>query len=91
MAGTINYLYDAGQTVHVIDNCIDPNNKSETVPVVRPGKVIRVRVALLITTATPEPIYDIQVGSQSGTTEFVETDVFTDLATAITEYQLRLS
>ena len=89
MAGTINYLYDAGQTVHLIAECVDPNNKSITVPVVRPGKVIRVRVDLLVTET--KLVYDVQVDKQSGTTEFIEADVFTDLPTAIAEYQLRLA
>jgi len=87
MAGTINYLYDPNQSVYVIDLCDadEPNGPSA----VRPGKVIQVRGEVLVTITNL--FYDVQVDGQSGTTEFVEADVFADLATAVAEYELRLT
>ena len=85
MAGTINYLYDPNQVVYVIDNCDDP---SSVLAVVR-GEVIRVRAEVLVSETTLE--YDVRLDGNAGTKEFVEADIFPDLATAITEYQNRLT
>lgn len=85
MAGTINYLYDPNQSVYVINSACDEN----TVTAVQPGKVIRVRAEVLVTLT--ELFYDVQIDGQSGTTELVEADVFTDLATAVAEYETRLT
>jgi len=85
MAGTINYLYDPNQNVYVIYSACDDN----TIAAVQPGVVIRVRGEVLVTTADLH--YDVRVDGQSGTTELVEADVFPDLATAIAEYQSRLT
>jgi len=86
---TINTAYDVGHSVHVIADCIDPINKTQTVPVVRAGKIIRIRIEILLTAQTL--LYDVQLDGQTGTTEFVETDVFQTLPDAIAEYQLRLA
>lgn len=85
MAGTINYLYDPNQDVYVIAPC-DEDSK---VTAVRPGRVIRVRAEVLVTETTLE--YDVRVDGQSGTTELPEADIFADLASAVTEYQTRLT
>lgn len=87
MAGTINYLYDPNQSVYVIELC-DPDETRGS-SAVRPGKVIQVRGEVLVTET--KLFYDVQVDGQSGTTEFLEADVFADLATAIAEYELRLT
>lgn len=84
MAGTINYLYDPNQSVYVIDTLCDTPTTA-----VRAGIVIRIRAEELVTIS--KLFYDVQVDGQSGTTEFVEADVFTDLATAIAEYEIRLT
>jgi hypothetical protein len=86
---TITTTYDVGSNVHVIADCIDPINKTQTVPVVRAGKIIRIRIEILLSAMTLE--YDVQLDGQSGTSEFVETDVFPTLVDAIAEYQQRLS
>lgn len=85
MAGTINYLYDPNQDVFVIDNCDDPSSNLSVVG----GRVVRVRAEVLVTATELE--YDIRLDGNAGTKEFVEADVFADLATAITEYQNRLT
>ena len=85
MAGTINYLYDPNQNVYVINSACDEN----AVTAVQPGIVIRIRAEVLVTTSTL--LYDVQIDGQSGTTELVEADVFPDLASAVAEYQLRLT
>ena len=90
MAGTINYLYDANQEVFVIADCVDPNNSGNTqVEAVRQGKVVRVRVEVLITAT--KLVYDVQIANQPGTTELTEDDIFTDLAAALIGYQARLA
>ena len=85
MAGTINYLYDPNQAVFVITSPCDDNN----VTAVQPGKVIRVRAEVLVTQTVL--FYDVQVNEASGTSEFVEADVFADLTTAVAEYETRLT
>ena len=87
MAGTINYLYDPNQSVYVIEPCDADNPNGPTA--VRPGKIIQVRGEALVTETWL--FYDVQVDGQSGTTEFLEADVFADLATAVAEYELRLA
>jgi hypothetical protein len=86
MAGSINYLYDPNQSVYVIERC-NPDDAQPTA--VRPGTVIQVRGEVLVTATNL--FYDVQVDGQSGTTEFIEADVFADLASAVAEYELRLS
>lgn len=85
MAGTINYLYDPNQAVFVINTPCEDN----AIPAVQPGKVIRVRAEVLVTLTTL--FYDVQVDQTSGTFEFVEADVFPDLASAVAEYEIRLT
>jgi len=82
MAGTINYLYDPAQVVWVIASC------TTDVTAVREGTVKRVR-GTVITATTVE--YDIQLTGENGTTSFVEADVFADLASAVAEYETRLT
>lgn len=82
MAGTIAYLYDPNQTVWVIDEVNE-------VLAVREGKVVRVRAEVLITSG--KLVYDVRVGQEAGTKEFVETNLFATLADAVAEYELRLA
>ena len=90
MAQTINVLYDPGATVHVITNCTDSANKNNTtVPAVRAGKIIRVRIEILVTTT--KQFYDVQISGQPGTTELEVDDVFATLNDAVVEYQTRLA
>ena len=86
MAGTINYLYDPAQGVWVItDQCVDDIG----VLAVRDGAVKYVRGDVLTTGTTVT--YGVQLTGQSGNLEFAEADVFPDLASAIAEYENRLS
>ena len=87
MPGTIDYLYDPNQSVFVIEPCDVDDARSGTA--VRPGKVIQVRGEVLVTQSLL--FYDVQVDGQSGTTEFIEADVFATLADAVAEYELRLA
>ena len=82
--GTINHAYDPAQQVWVI-NSVEDN----TVEAVQPGTVIRVRADVLVTET--KLAYDIRLGNQTGTFEFKESDVFVDLTTALTEYEIRLT
>ena len=88
MAGSIDYLFDPNQDVFVIDECENPSGAGDIIAV-RPGEVIQVRGEVLVTESNL--FYDIRVDGQSGTTEFLEADVFATLAEATTEYELRLS
>ena len=88
MAGSINYLYDPNQDVFVIDECENPSGVGDIIAV-RPGEVIQVRGEVLVTESNL--FYDIRVDGQSGTTEFIEADVFATLAEATAEYELRLT
>ena len=83
MAGTINYLYDPNQQAHVIDDC------EEGPAYVSGGTVLRVKAQVLVTGT--EILYDVRLDGNKGTKEFKETDVFPDLATAVAEYEARLS
>lgn len=96
MAGVIEFQFNPGESVWVINsnNCATPSNSS-----VQEGVVIRIRSEILITTpplvGSPltydDVLYDVRLGSSSGTTEFKESDVFGTLSEAITEYQARIS
>lgn len=85
MAGSISYLYDPNQDVYVIDTCDD----SSSVISVIAGTVIRVNGTVLVSETTLT--YDIRLDGNIGTKTFEEADVFTDLASAVTEYQSRLA
>ncbi len=80
--GTIVHQYDPNQDVYVIEDC--ENNLYVT-----NGTVIRVRIEALV--SGNEIIYDIRLAGKSGTTEFMESDVFVDKPTALTEYDTRLA
>jgi len=82
MSGTIPYNFNPQQTVWVITTC---NSNF----MVRQGLIIRVQGTKLGSPTTVT--YDIQLLGDNGTTLFNEIDVFVDLATATTEYQLRLT
>ena len=88
MAGTFEYLYDPNQDVYVITECEDLSNTRIPVISVRPGRVIRVIHMALVTGS--RLIYEIQVDREPGVTELEETDVFTDLASAVVSYETRL-
>ena len=84
---SVDYKYVPAQPVHVIAECENPTGSGDIIAV-RPGEVIQVRIAVLVSGTTI--FYDIRVDRQSGTTEFVEADVFEDKATAVDEYELRI-
>lgn len=79
--GTITHLFDPGQTVYVIEQCGGKLSVSS-------GTVIRVKGFVLVTGLDLR--YDIRVGDNSFTTEFVEENIFPDKATAIAEYETRV-
>lgn len=86
MSGTINYLYDPAQSVYVItEACADPNG----VTAVRSGVVKFVHGEVLTTGTTIT--YGVQLTGQSGNVEYDEADVFPDLASAVAEYEVRLT
>ncbi len=87
MAGTINYLYDPAQGVFVITDCDvdDPTG----ITAVREGVVKFVRGDVLTTGTTIT--YGVQLTGQSGNVEYDEADVFPDLASAVAEYEIRLT
>lgn len=80
--GTITHLFDPGQIVYVIEQCNDSKLS------VSSGTVIRVKGFVLVTGLDLR--YDIRVGNNSYTTEFVEDNIFPDKATAIAEYETRV-
>lgn len=82
MAGTINYLYDPQQAVYVIDDCSGQLY-------VTGGTVNRVKAQVVITGT--EILYDVSLTGSKGTKEFEEADVFPDKATALAEYETRIS
>ena len=86
MAGTINYLYDPNQQVWVIIACGPDNTDIK----VKEGKVIRIRAEVLLTVADA-PEYDIQITGLPGTESVEEADVFSSLALATDEYEIRLT
>jgi hypothetical protein len=86
MAGTINYLYDPQQTIWVIESSVC---NGANVLSVRKGVIIQVIGSVLSTGQSL--LYSIKIEGTAGTFSFVETDVFTDLATATTEYEVRLT
>jgi len=88
MAGTINYLYDPAQTVWVItDQCVEDGDNGNLA--IREGVVKYVDGQVLTTGTTIT--YGVQLVGQSGNIEFAEADVFPDLATALTEYGIRIA
>jgi hypothetical protein len=84
MAGTVNYLYDAGQDVWVIDE-----SEQGCAMSVRSGKISRGAIDIL--RGINNVYYDIVVSGLIGTKRYVEADVFSTLAAATAEYQTRLS
>jgi hypothetical protein len=86
MAGTINYLFDPNQDIFAIVAC---NETDVRAIAVRPGRIIRVRAEVLVTTTTL--LYDVQVAGESGSTELPEADIFTDIPSAVAEYEIRLT
>lgn len=87
MAGTINYLYDPNQIVWVIDS-----TACSTGPTVLQGTVVKVRGEVLPgSPVVPTVKYDIRIGTNAGTKEFVEADVFESLGDAVMEYGFRLA
>jgi len=86
MSGSMNYIFDVTQQVWVIATC------GTSTLTVREGTVLRVRGTLVGSPASVASIdYDIQIVGDLGTTPFSEVDVFTDLASAMIEYQSRLT
>ena len=88
---TINHLFNPGDTVYVITGG-EPVSTSNLTPcpiAVEMGVVVVFTATELVTGTTMT--YSIRVGTDNGTTEFAETDIFVDLPTAIAAYQLRLT
>jgi len=82
--GTIVHTFDPAAVVYVI------TTPSDGCPMaVLEGTVVQVRANALITGTTIK--YDIKLGTDSGTTEFVEANIFADIASAMLEYQTRLT
>ena len=82
MSGVINYDFDPYQEVYVITEC----NQQ---PYVIAGTVLRVRASVLISGTTV--VYDVRLSGNVGTSEFDAADVFVDKATAVAEYETRVS
>lgn len=85
MAGVITYLYDPAQVVWVIDSC-DTDGKALTI---LSGKVISVNARVLL--SNEDLWYEVEIAGQSGTRRYIEDDVFPDLASAVAEYEIRLT
>lgn len=81
--GTINYTYNPDQIVWVI------NGGTSCPLAVEKGVVVQVRGTVVSTGTTVR--YDIRVGVDKGTSEFIEADVFATLAAATAEYEIRLT
>ncbi len=86
MSHSITPLYDAGDAIWVIDNS---NNDCGPEGFVTSGDVVSVMVLGLVTGDTIT--YDVRTAGSTATDVFEETDMFADLASAITEYQTRLT
>lgn len=86
--GTVVYAYEPNQEVYVIDGC-------DGRPLIRSGTVIRVRISILAATGSPATdgtiLYDIQLDGDIGTSVFDEENVFADKATALIEYDTRIT
>lgn len=103
MSGIIQFAYNPGQSVWVIEKMQNCNNScspsNDSASAVREGVVIRVRAELLITTipVMGSPLvydnatYDIRIGQNAGTINLTENDVFETLGDAIAAYQARLA
>lgn len=83
MAGTINYDFDPGQIVWVID---EESCENMTV---RQATIVQVRGNVLTTSSTVK--YDVRYGTDAGTKEVLEDNIFATLGDAMTEYEDRLS
>jgi hypothetical protein len=100
MSGSIEFLFNPGQTVWVIEtvpSCASGSTASAIA--IREGSVIRLRATVTITSVPVQgsPLvydgvqYDVRLGSDAGTSTFGEDDVFGSLTDAVTEYQTRLA
>ena len=85
MSHPITPLFDAGDTVWVIEN----DGTCGPEGFVTSGSVVQVMVLGLVTGDTIT--YDVRTAGNSATTVFTEPDMFADLASAITEYESRLT
>lgn len=56
---------------------------------VKTGVVVQVRANVLTTGTNVN--YDIRLGTEAGTTEFLDADIFATLADAVAEYEIRLT
>ncbi len=86
MSHSITPLYDAADAIWVIDNS---NKDCGPEGFVTSGVVVQVMVSGLVTGDTIT--YDVRTAGNTATDVFEETDMFADLASAITEYQTRLT
>ena len=86
MSHSITPLYDAGDMIWVIDNT---NSDCGPEGFVTSGEVVQVKVSGLVTGDTIT--YDVRTAGNTGTSEFMEVDMFADLSSAVTEYENRLT
>jgi len=98
MSGTIEFLYNPGQTVWVIQTVGGCTPSSPSALAVREGSVLRIRATINLQTVPVggSPLvydgveYDVRLGTSAGTNGFAEEDVFGSLADAITAYEARI-
>jgi hypothetical protein len=83
MASPIAYTHEPGDTVWVIITVGD------CAAAVKSGTVIQVIATALITTTTVA--YHVRLGTDNGTTEILEDNIFATLADAVAEYEIRLT
>ena len=86
MSHSITPVFDAGDAIWVIDNS---NKDCGPEGFVTSGEVVQVNVVGLVTGDTIT--YDVRTAGNTTTALFDETDMFADLASAITEYENRLT
>lgn len=99
MSGVIEFQFNPGQTVWVIETVAQCSNANDSAIAVREGTVIQLRSTIQMTTVPfsgGSPLiydnvtYDVRIGQLAGTFAFTGDDVFGTLADAITEYQARV-
>jgi len=87
MSGTINHLFNPGDSVFVISGEVGTDHVCPLA--IEPATIIQFTAVELLSTTTLT--YGCRVGTDLGMTEYAETDIFPSLAAAITEYQTRLT
>jgi len=83
MASPIAYSYEPETAIWVITPGGSCNSAVKT------GVIVQVRANVLSTGTVVK--YDIRLGTEAGTDEFLDADIFATLADAITEYEIRLT